>query len=226
MAGKDMGFPRGPRQLGALLPAITRPAFRKRAPAAARGARGLGGRRRPGARRRHGAPPPPRRHAHPRLLGPYGAGAAASFGVGARPRQRLPGQPERRAAAPRAGGDRRRRASRRARPSRAPSRSCRGSRRARCATPWPRSAASVPRARSGERRLTGAVGLRRGALLQGGWPMLSSRRFILASSAALATAVALPRTRARRGGRRYRQAHAAHDGQPGRQGARPGMVLA
>jgi len=30
-----MGIPRGPRQLGALLPAITRPAFRRRAPAAA-----------------------------------------------------------------------------------------------------------------------------------------------------------------------------------------------
>ena len=35
MAGDDRGIQRGPRPLGALLPAITRPAFRKRAPAAA-----------------------------------------------------------------------------------------------------------------------------------------------------------------------------------------------
>ncbi len=35
MAGDDRGIPRGPRPLGVLIPAITRPAFRKRAPAAA-----------------------------------------------------------------------------------------------------------------------------------------------------------------------------------------------
>jgi len=35
MAGDDRGIPRGPRPLGALIPAITRPAFRKRAPTAA-----------------------------------------------------------------------------------------------------------------------------------------------------------------------------------------------
>lgn len=36
MAGDDTkGIPRGPRPLGALLPSITRPAFRKRAPSAA-----------------------------------------------------------------------------------------------------------------------------------------------------------------------------------------------
>jgi hypothetical protein len=35
MAGNDRGIQRGPRPLGALLPAIIRPAYRKRAPAAA-----------------------------------------------------------------------------------------------------------------------------------------------------------------------------------------------
>ena len=35
MADDDKGIPRGPRPLGALIPQVTRPAFRKRAPAAA-----------------------------------------------------------------------------------------------------------------------------------------------------------------------------------------------
>jgi hypothetical protein len=35
MAGEDRGIPRGPRPLGALVPGITRPAFRQRSPAGA-----------------------------------------------------------------------------------------------------------------------------------------------------------------------------------------------